>query len=286
MKIAGDLAEFALADLIQVQGLSGRTCAIRVLAPEASGALHLVDGRPVHAVFEDLTGEDAFIALVAARSGYFQIDAAATTAERTLHGELRDMLLDAAARIDDGTVPAPARPRPARMAAPGPASGAGAAAATPPAPAPAAGRGRVLALGALALLGALVVAGFAFSRLDAAHGGDVAATGSTAGATAAPLAANAVEATALAGPRDALPALLAGAPPAAPAGAALRPTIVCRLLVDPAGRVAEAKVYRSRLDLAAFEESALDAVGRYRFAPGRRDGRPVAVWINWPVSFR
>jgi TonB family protein len=277
MKLAGDLAEFALADLIQVQGLAGRTCAVRVLATEASGALFLVDGRPVHAVYEDLTGEDAFIALLATRSGYFQIDAGTTTPERTLQGELRDLLLDAAARIDDGTAPKPRRARAPRATAPAPA---GAAPTVAPIPA---GHGRTLFLGGLALLLVLAVAGFAFSRLGAPHGGG-AVPGSAVPSQAA--ASNAVEATALAGSRDALPALLAGAPPAAPAGAALKPTIVCRLLIDAAGHVAEAKIYRSRLDLAAFEEAALDAVERYRFAPGRRDGRPVPVWINWPVTFR
>jgi len=271
MKLAGDLAEFALADLIQVQGLAGRTCAVRVLATEASGTLFLVDGRPVHAVYEDLVGEDAFMALLATRSGYFQIDAGTTTPERTLQGELRELLLDAAARIDDGTAPKP-QARAPRAAAPSPA---GTAPTLAPIPA---GHGRTLFLGGLALLLVLAVAGFAFSRLGAPHGG--------AAVPAQSAASTAVEATALAGPRDALPALVAGAPPAAPAGAALKPTIVCRLLIDAAGHVAEAKVYRSRLDLAAFEEAALDAIERYRFAPGRRDGRPVPVWINWPVTFR
>ncbi len=50
--------------------------------------------------------------------------------------------------------------------------------------------------------------------------------------------------------------------------------------------MADAKIYRSRLDLGAFEDAALDAVRRYRFSPGRLAGEPVAVWISWPVSFR
>ncbi len=294
MKLAGDLAEFALADLVQVQGLAGRTCAVRVLAPEAAGALFLVDGRPVHAAYEDLAGEDAFVALLATRSGYFQIDVGATAPERSLEGELRGLLMDAAERIAEGAVPVPKRrqaPR-AMSAAIAAAESIAASAEAGPAAAPSpAGRGRAILLGGLALLLALAIAGFSFSRLAAAHGGaaqrSATSENTPAAQTAAPApSAGAVEATALSGPRDALPALLAGAPPAAPAGAALKPTIVCRLLVDAGGRVADAKVYRSRLDLAAFEEAALDAVSHYRFAPGRQGGRPVPVWINWPVSFR
>ncbi|HXO26378.1 MAG TPA: energy transducer TonB, partial [Thermoanaerobaculia bacterium] len=105
----------------------------------------------------------------------------------------------------------------------------------------------------------------------------------------APAAASqpAVEATLLTGPADAIPSLIAGAAPASPdPTATLKPTIVCRLLVAADGHVADAKIYRSRLDLATFEDAALDTVRRYRFAPGRRAGRPVPVWINLPVMFR
>jgi phosphate binding protein len=66
---------------------------------------------------------------------------------------------------------------------------------------------------------------------------------------------------------------------------ALRPTIVVRLKIDATGAVTDAKVYRSRLELAAFEEAALDAAARFRFAPALRAGRAVAAWINWPVGF-
>jgi TonB family protein len=66
----------------------------------------------------------------------------------------------------------------------------------------------------------------------------------------------------------------------------LWPTITCRILVDTAGRVAHARIHRPRAELAAVEQAALAAVRRYRFEPAQRDGRRVAVWINWPVRFR
>ncbi len=96
----------------------------------------------------------------------------------------------------------------------------------------------------------------------------------------------AIEASELTGPGDRPPQLLAGSPPPAPSqDLALLPTVVCRLRIDASGRVAEAKVFRSRVELAAFEEAALQAVASYRFQPGQRAGRLVEVWINWPLSF-
>jgi protein TonB len=61
---------------------------------------------------------------------------------------------------------------------------------------------------------------------------------------------------------------------------------VCRILVDEHGAVREARIFRSRLDLEIYENAALAAVRTWRFAPGRKGGRPVRTWINYPVSFQ
>jgi TonB family protein len=284
MRLAGDLAEFSLADLVQVAGVARRTCCVRVLATDGNGTIYLQAGDVVSVTFEDLSGFDAFVALVAASAGHFQVENGAVPEQRNLQGNVQKLLLEANARIERGAVPkATRRPPPAR---PGQGQGGGA-----PAPARLAGRGVwIAAAAALLLLGA--VGWLAFARHDVAVrsgsgsvAGGIAAAAPPAAATAA--SPPAVEATQLDGPRDAKPVLVSGQPPAAPdPAAALKPTIVCRLLIDPSGHVADAKIYRSRLDLAAFEDAALDAVRRYRFTPGRQAGTPVAVWINWPVAFR
>jgi TonB family protein len=277
MKLAGDLAEFSLADLVQVAGVAGRTCCVRVMAADGNGTLYLHGGEVVSAVFENLGGFDAFVALLAARAGHFQVENGASPEQRNLQGNVQKLLLEANARIEAGGVPKPERRPmpPAPVSASTPAAAAG--------PARAAARGWWIGVAAaLLLLGA--VGWLAFARHDAAAG-----AGDPPAAAGAPAAATqpAIEATLLTGPADALPALITGAPPASPDPAAtLKPTIVCRLLVAADGRVADAKIYRSRLDLATFEDTALDAVRQYRFAPGRQAGRPVPVWINWPVTFR
>jgi len=272
MKLAGDLAEFSLADLIQVAGVAGRTCAVRVMAADGNGILYLQGGEVVSAAFEDLAGTDAFVALVAARAGHFQVENGLQPDQPNMAGNVQKLLLEANTRIESGTLPRPRR----RPLAP-PASPSGIAAT--------ANRGRGAWIGGVAVLLLLgAVCWLALARRDVAALGDEA--GATGGAAAAP-SRPAVEATQLTGPRDAKPALISGPPPAAPdPTSTLKPSIVCRLLIDPGGRVADAKVYRSRLDLAAFEDAALDAVRGYRFSPGRLDGAPVPVWINWPVTFR
>ncbi len=279
MKLAGDLAEFSLADLIQVAGVAGRTCRVRVMAADGNGTLYLRGGEVVSAAFEDLAGFDAFVGLVAARAGHFQVENGVEPEQPNLQGNVQKLLLEANARIESGKLPRPQRRPLAPPAPPGAAAAPGS-------------RARGAWIGGVAVLLLLgAVSWLALARRDVAAVGDDAGAGAAAGGTtAAPAAAPSrppVEATLLTGPRDAKPALISGSPPAAPdPTSTLKPSIVCRLLVDPGGRVADAKVYRSRLDLAAFEDAALDAVRGYRFSPGRLAGAPVPVWINWPVTFR
>ena len=106
----------------------------------------------------------------------------------------------------------------------------------------------------------------------------------TTAATPAPI--ETFEATDLTESGDIQPRLVQGTPPRPPNTAlAVAPTVVCRILIDEKGAVADAKIFRSRLELASFEDTALDAVKSYRFAPAQRGRHPVRVWVNWPVSF-
>src|SRR5579862_2646185 len=202
MKLAGDLAEFSLADLVQVAGIARRTCCVRVMAADGNGTLYLHGGEVVSAVFEDLGGLDAFVALVAARAGHFQVENGASPERRNLQGNVQKLLLEANARIEAGNVPQPRRrtlPAAATAATAGPGH--------------AGGRGWWIGIAAaLLLLGA--VGWLAFARHDAAAGAGDAPTGS--GAPVAAASQPAVEATQLTGRHDAIPSLVAGAAPAAP----------------------------------------------------------------------
>jgi len=96
-----------------------------------------------------------------------------------------------------------------------------------------------------------------------------------------------LEATSLVGAKDRLPVLVSGEPPANPDSEALVvPTIVCRVLIDPEGRVQDARLYEPpRRGMAAFEGAALDAVKSYRFTPAVKQGKRVPAWVLWTIDF-
>ncbi|HKR84492.1 MAG TPA: energy transducer TonB [Terriglobales bacterium] len=60
--------------------------------------------------------------------------------------------------------------------------------------------------------------------------------------------------------------------------------VVLSLIVDPMGNVRQIRVARS-LGMG-LDEKAVEAVQKWRFAPGMKDGRPVAVQVNVEVTFR
>jgi TonB family protein len=145
----------------------------------------------------------------------------------------------------------------------------------------------VVIAGAAALLLAGGLGAFILTRNDQGASGVVSPEVAKAGTvrTSSETLDGVVEASALTAEGDQLPFLVAGEAPVVVLGElALRPTIVCRLLIDARGNVIEASVYRSRSELATLEADVLAAVRGFRFAPAQRNGQSVAVWINWPVE--
>ena len=61
-------------------------------------------------------------------------------------------------------------------------------------------------------------------------------------------------------------------------------TVVLAIVVDPTGHPRNVRIARS-LGMG-LDEKAIEAVQKWKFAPGVRDGVPVAVLVNVEVSFR
>jgi periplasmic protein TonB len=61
-------------------------------------------------------------------------------------------------------------------------------------------------------------------------------------------------------------------------------TVVLSVVVDPSGRVRDIRVARS-LGMG-LDEKAIEALEEWRFAPGMKDGQPVAVRVDVEVNFR
>ncbi len=60
--------------------------------------------------------------------------------------------------------------------------------------------------------------------------------------------------------------------------------VVLKFLVEANGRVAKASVIAARPQ-GVFNQSALEAIGEWKFKPGRYRGKAVAVWVELPVRF-
>src|SRR5262245_43164726 len=62
-------------------------------------------------------------------------------------------------------------------------------------------------------------------------------------------------------------------------------TVLLKMRITEHGRVADIQVERSA-GHPDLDQSAMEAVQRWRFEPARRSGEPVAVWVLIPVEFK
>lgn len=312
MPLSGHSSDLSLADLVQANIYGRNTCRVMVATQEGQGVFYISDGAIVDATYGDLVGIDAFCALVTSDNTHFRVDSGLRSPARTINADWQGLLLDAMRMRDEGRLPKPHWVSASPISAPPtpqipPATGTRQTSAAEPSlptgtealrdassavrrvhtqprtgatgSAPRRSRAGVF-IAVPVIIAALVMGGYlTLGR----HTGEAQETATPAD----PGAIQTVEASELRRTGDAQPKLLSGQPPRSPnTSLAVAPTVVCRILVDEKGNVTEARIFRSRLELASFEDAAIEAVKKYRFAPGTRAGRPVRVWINWPVSFQ
>lgn len=293
MPLSGHTHELPLADLLQVKSAPRGTSRISIAGPAGQGMIVLDAGRVVHAEYGGLEGLDAAVALLTESDVHYQVRSDVPVRQRTMSLGVTEVLLEAVHRQDEGLVPEtrttplgemlgePRAERAEPRREPDPAESAPRR--------PVLGDRRPLAFGAAALV-AIAVLGFAFVLQSGPEpvadppGPEPVAT--ETGTAMEPTVREPVDPRELDGPNDRLPTLLAGQPPAVPdPSSALRPTLVCRVLIATDGTVADAEIYRPTPGLEELERRALAAVRSYRFTPAQREGVPVPVWINWPVDF-
>jgi protein TonB len=65
----------------------------------------------------------------------------------------------------------------------------------------------------------------------------------------------------------------------------LTATVVLQIVVGASGRIHNARVLRTD-GRREFIEAAIDAVRRWEFEPGRKDGKPVDVEATIEINFR
>ena len=115
--LRGSLAVMELPDITQAIALGGKTGQLVVTLPSGRGAVFFDRGRVVHAEFFGLIGETAFAALLIAAHGeatgnfaFNPLEATAVKAAKTIHRDLKQLLLSAAAEIDEGRADAAVAP--------------------------------------------------------------------------------------------------------------------------------------------------------------------------------
>jgi len=115
--LRGSLTVMELPDITQAIALGGKTGQLVVSLSAGRGSLFFDRGRVVHSEFFGLIGETAFQALLVAAHGeangsfaFNSLDAAAANGVKTIHRDLKQLLLSAAAGIDEGRADAAVAP--------------------------------------------------------------------------------------------------------------------------------------------------------------------------------
>jgi DNA-binding NarL/FixJ family response regulator len=130
----GTLAELSTVDIVQMLCLARKTTAVHFSEGSSAGAVYLEQGEPLHAVWDDLAGEEAFYRMLTVKNGVFHTAPLPADLERNLEGNWQYLLMEGTRRMDEarraeGADDAP--PCPPSPAAPPPRGSS-----SPPAPRP------------------------------------------------------------------------------------------------------------------------------------------------------
>jgi DNA-binding response OmpR family regulator len=115
----GTLSELSCVDVLQMLCIARKTTAVRFSEDTSSGAVYIDQGEIVHAVWNDLSGEEAFYGMMAVARGVFHTAPFPVDVERTLSGQWQYLLMEGTRRLDEavrdrpsGEVPVASGPQP------------------------------------------------------------------------------------------------------------------------------------------------------------------------------
>jgi len=104
MAFQGSLAELHLPDIIQLVSVSGKTGVFHLTDGPRRGEIFLEEGQIVHAVIDDVVGEEAVYSLAIWRQGDFRFEAGVAPSRRTIQKSNTSLLMEAARRLDEWRV--------------------------------------------------------------------------------------------------------------------------------------------------------------------------------------
>jgi CheY-like chemotaxis protein len=114
----GVLRRVGLQDVIQMECLGRNSSILEIQDRQMHGRIYIEDGRIVHAVTGETTGEPAFQKLLSLAGGAFQLQPFEAPPARTIEGQWEFLLMEAARVRDEN---AAQTPEPGPVAEPGPA---------------------------------------------------------------------------------------------------------------------------------------------------------------------
>jgi len=101
MGLEGNLKDFDLSDILQLIHMGKKTGALEVVTDTESGVIFFAEGTAVHAVAQDLSGDEAVNRILRWRQGHFVFKPEATTNYKSIKTPLQHLVLDAARQIDE-----------------------------------------------------------------------------------------------------------------------------------------------------------------------------------------
>ncbi len=93
MPLEGSLKEFSLFEVLSLLKVAGKTGKLKVTSrDDRYGEIYLMEGKPVHAVFGKVIGEDALQKMIKLRDGYFNFTVGPITSERTITMDTEELI--------------------------------------------------------------------------------------------------------------------------------------------------------------------------------------------------
>lgn len=100
----GTVAGVGLTDVIQIKALSGVTSALRVKEGKSQGIIYFEEGRIVHAICDDLEGEEAFYKIMEFNGGILDSINVTNLPSPTISSPVEALLMEGVRRMDEKSV--------------------------------------------------------------------------------------------------------------------------------------------------------------------------------------
>ncbi len=114
--LLGSLSELSAVDVIQMLCLGRKTTALRIARGQSSGVILIQNGEIVHAIWDNIVGEDAVHEMIAVEDGVFNMAPMPPDFERTIYGDYQHILMEGVRKLDEKARGGPAQeeasPRP------------------------------------------------------------------------------------------------------------------------------------------------------------------------------